>query len=133
MVNTRDQSKITTSRGSKYIFKNIPLILNLDTLPSSSVKIRGKSSLHFRKKSFTVKLDKKINIGTTDEKYKLKSFYLLSLSMDKNYIDNHIAFSILNDLGLYGPAFTYCDLSLNNEMQGIYLIMERPVIMFLKR
>jgi spore coat protein H len=46
--------------------------------------------------------------------------------MDQNYIHNYIAFTLMDVLDLFHLAFSYCEVIINDETQGIYLITERP-------
>jgi len=46
--------------------------------------------------------------------------------MDENYIHNYIAFTLMDVLDLFNLVFGYCEVVINDETQGIYLITERP-------
>ena len=53
-------------------------------------------------------------------------FYLVSLSMDRNYYHNRLSFDLLNSLGLFDLQYAYSELKINGKSQGIYLILQRP-------
>lgn len=117
---------IRSSKGSKLSFSNVQLQCNETEAKVKSLKIRGKTSLYFPKKSFTVKLKDPLSITSENGTSYFEDFFLLSLSMDENYVDNYLAYSILKSLNIFNLTFRYCELMINNETQGIYLMMERP-------
>jgi len=117
---------LRSSRGRKLSISKVQLIFNDDDIPVKSIKIRGKTSLYYPKKSFTLKLKDHLTIKTSDGSMSLKDYYLLSLSMDKNYVLNYTAYSLLKSLEIFDLGFNYCEVLINNETQGIYLIIERP-------
>jgi len=119
-------SRIRDSRGLKYELSKIQMICNGSSIPVSSLSIRGKTSLYYPKKSFTVKLDKKIDIISSPGTVRVKDCYLIGLTMDENYIHNYIAFTLMDVLDLFNLVFGYCEVVINDETQGIYLITERP-------
>ena len=118
--------KIRNSRGAKLSFTDVQLNYNELDIPVKSLKIRGKTTLYFPKKSFTLKLKKKISIQGLHDTVSVKDCYLLGLSMDKNYIENYIAYSLLDYLKIFNLTFSFCEVVINNNSQGIYLIIERP-------
>jgi spore coat protein H len=118
--------KIKNCRGEKHAYSDVQLVYNGHGIPVRSLGIRGETSLNFPKKSFTLKLDKKIDLCSTRGSRSLTDCYLLSLSMDRNYINNYLAFTLLNVLNISRLAFNFCEVVINNETQGIYLMTERP-------
>jgi spore coat protein H len=42
------------------------------------------------------------------------------------YIENRIAFGILEDAGIFPLIYKYVELHLNGSSQGIYLLIEDP-------
>ena len=118
--------KIRKSIGAKLSFSNVKMNYNGLDIPVKSLKIRGKTTLYYPKKSFTVKLKENLSIQGRKDTVFVKDCYLLSLSMDQNYIVNYSAYSLLKFLNLFNLTFSYCELVINDETQGIYLLMERP-------
>jgi len=118
---------IRNSKGSKLSFSNIQLQCNGKDFPVKSMKLHGKTTLYFPKKSFTIKLKDRLCLPGVKDSVCLKEFYLLSLSMDQNYVLNHTAYSLLSSLNIFNLNFNYCEVLINNDTQGIYLIMERPL------
>jgi len=56
----------------------------------------------------------------------LGAFYLVSLSMDRNYYHNRLSFDLLKTLGLFHLQYAYSEVKINSGSQGIYLILQRP-------
>jgi spore coat protein H len=118
--------RIKNSREVKYRYSDVQMIYNGMRIPVSSLSIRGKTSLYYPKKSFTLKLDKKIDLISVRGTVSVKDCYLLGLTMDQNYIHNYIAFTLMAVLDLFNLAYSYCEVLINDETQGIYMITERP-------
>lgn len=125
-VSEGSYKKIRTSTGRKLSFSNVQLQCHGKDHPVKSMKLHGKTSLYFPKKSFSVKLKDQLCIPVENDSICLKEFYLLSLSMDQNYIVNYTAYSLLKSLGIFNLSFQYCEVLINGETQGIYLVTERP-------
>ena len=114
-----------TSTG-KFSFKVYDLIINGDTINPEGVETRGKSSLLFRRKSFTFRLSSKASFHHGERTASFKKFFALSLSMDRNYSNNHLAFEIMEAARLFDLFYAFCVLSINDQCEGIYMIVERP-------
>lgn len=133
-IQNRIEIKIKASRytqlqkktGKKSELKKPKIMINGEEGISNSIRIRGQSSLDYRRKSLTVELEKKVKIFRQDSDYKLKKFYLISMSMDRYYYRSALSFSFLKELGLFKPFHAFTELIINGESQGIYLLMERP-------
>jgi hypothetical protein len=50
---------------------------------------------------------------------------LLANYNDKTFLRNVLAFDIFNRMGYYSPRMRFCEVVLNNEYQGIYLLGEK--------
>ncbi|MEP7321472.1 MAG: CotH kinase family protein [Saprospiraceae bacterium] len=92
------------------------------------IEIRGASSSTFPQKSF--------NLETRDTSGKNKSVKLLGMPKendwalitnynDKTLMRNTITHQLFRSMGHYAPASRYCEVFINNEYQGIYLLMEK--------
>ena len=57
---------------------------------------------------------------------KLKKFFVLGLSMDRNYCNNRLAFEMMEESGLFHLFYTFCELKINGQTQGICMVVERP-------
>jgi len=113
----------------------LAISFNGDLLYVKNMRVRGRTSLDYRRKSFGLKLDYPIFIKATEGKQvrKLTRFKLISLSMDYTYINNRIAFGILEKEGIMPLFYKYVKLSINEKNQGVYLLIEDPEQYFLEQ
>ncbi len=112
--------------GTKISLKKPLVIINGDSISSKDIHTRGKSTLNFRRKSFSFSLEKKAKFLNRDQTMSMKKFYAISLSMDKSYIRNRLAFEMMEEIQLFELFYSYCELRINDHSEGIYLIVERP-------
>jgi spore coat protein H len=83
--------------------------------------------MYYKRKSFNVSLNDSILFTNSQGRTKtLKSFSLLSLSMDHFYFRNRIAYELLNELIHLDIFFAYANVNINSKNQGVYLIIENP-------
>jgi len=125
-VSKNQFSKLQTTETSKSALANPILIINNDTAKVKEIHARGNNSLMFKRKSLSVELDKSMNIVSHKVKFHLKKFNLLNLSMDKHLWHNRWSNIHLDSLGLFPLFNTYCKVWINDEPQGIYLLVEKP-------
>lgn len=106
----------------------LSLSFNEREVALDKMRLRGVTTLKFRRKSFSVFLDHPIALRKRDGNgiKSLSSFKLISLSMDYTYINNRIAFGILEQNGLMPLFYKYVELRINGETQGIYFLVEDP-------
>jgi spore coat protein H len=93
------------------------------------IRTRGESSLNFRRKSFSVHLNKPIQIENREYSgiyYSIKSFKLISLVYDYTYIENRIAMGLLYKANLWNLFYKYVEVRINGNTQGVYLLIEDP-------
>lgn len=125
------------SRDTTYELEDpIPkLQFNMDTVEVKKMKIRGTSASRVRRKSFnvdteeTISFDHNHNMNSTES----KDFRLLAMSSDLCYIENHIGFGLLRQAELFPLFFKYVEVSLNDETNGVYLLIENPNDYFLDK
>ena len=90
--------------------------------------IRGETALDFRRKSYSVGLEYPFAVkereGGGDKV--LESFKLISLAMDYTYINNRLAFGMLQKAGIMPLFYRFTELCLNGETQGVYFLVEDP-------
>lgn len=125
-ISANQFNKLKSAQGVKLELKDAQMILNEDTAKVDNIHIRGNNSLNFKRKSFSVDLDKSVVIHTAQGKTHVKKFLLLSLIMDKNLWHSRWAFLMMNELSLFPLFNSFCTVSVNNEPQGIYLLVEKP-------
>ena len=116
--------RIKDSRGQDVDLVNTILTFNGDTISINEGHLHGQSTMYFERKSYSIDAGKKIKLCESCEG--MGSFYLVSLSMDKNYYHNRLCFDLLRTLGLFHLQYTYSELRINGASQGIYLILQRP-------
>jgi spore coat protein H len=106
---------------------NLEGVINDMPLEIKSLKTRGRGSMAYRRKSFNVKLNDSVALLGSEGKIKhLKSFYLISLSMDPYYSHNKIALALLNELIGYDIFHTFTQVIINKQSQGVYMVIENP-------
>lgn len=93
----------------------------------TSVKCRGNTSYRKSpKKSYQFKLTDKQNLFGHG---KSKTWLLITGYRDRSFLRNVIASDLANYVGLpYTPGYTFCDLYVNGEYRGFYLLAEKVQI-----
>ena len=106
----------------------LELDLNSQRVHMKGLRVRGRTSLHYRRKSFSVSLDYPVYLKSTHgrEMKRLSGFKLISLCMDYTYINNRLAYDILQQAGVMPLFFKYVELRINVDTQGIYLLVDDP-------
>ena len=112
--------------GEKVNIRTNNLIINGETLKPEDISTRGQTTLQFKRKSFSFKLNSSASFRHGEKIKKLKKFILVNLSMDKYYIRNRLAFEMMNKIKLFDLFYTFCDLRINGKSEGIFMIIERP-------
>jgi len=130
LVSAEKQKFIYDSRDTSYSIDDpeLKLYFNDQLVELDEIRVRGKSALRFQRKSYTVFLD--IPVFVTDrygaDAKRLKRFKLLALAQDYTYIENRIAFGILEAAGIMPLFFKFVEFRINDETQGVYLLIEDP-------
>lgn len=97
--------------------------LETDTL----IRVRGNSSRHFDKKSYLLRF--------TDEDGKYKDHEVMGMDahyewalygpyLDKTLIRNYMWYNIAGEMMEWAPNVRYCEVILNGEYRGLYLMVE---------
>lgn len=60
-------------------------------------------------------------------------FYLISMANDPGYLESLLGYTILSDLQLFIPYFTAVEVLINNQTQGMYLLIERTADAVLRK
>lgn len=116
--------RIKDSRGQDVDLVNTTFTFKGDTISVNEGHLRGQSTKYFERKSYSIDAEKKIKLCKGCKG--LGDFYLVSLSMDKNYYHNRLAFDLLRTLGLFHLQNAYSEVRINGKSQGVYLILQRP-------
>lgn len=118
--------KLCDVRNKKPEFNKGTIEINGRENSFESLRIRGQSSLGFRRKSLNVKLDKKSVFRKNGQEKKLKEFYLIGMTMDQYYYRSYTSYTLLQHLGLFPMFFAYAEVVINGETQGVYMVVEKP-------
>lgn len=123
---TKGEFKKIKHSGTRVTFSNPVMTINKDTVHVKDLHTRGKSSLQFSRKSLSVDLEKSVHVRLGFQEADIKKFDLVNLIMDKNLWRNRWSFLNLEALGMFPLINGYCTLWINDEPQGIYLLIEKP-------
>jgi spore coat protein H len=121
-----EYKSITSVTGEKKSVRPDNLIINGDTLKPDDISTRGQTSLHFRRKSLSFKLKSDAIFRNGMDTIKLKKFDVLNLSMDKYYFRNRLAFCMMQKIELSDLFYTFCNMKINGQSEGIFMIIEKP-------
>jgi len=90
------------------------------------IETRGSSSQMFPKKSYSIETrdtdGNNLNVsllGMPEE----NDWILYGPYSDKSLIRNALAYKLYEEMGWYSPRFRFCELILNNEYKGLYLLI----------
>jgi len=101
------------TNGEKIAVKIATLIINGDTLNPEEINTRGGSTLLFKRKSFSfiLKSDASFRHGERTESF--KKFFVLSLSMDRNYCNNRLAFEMMESIQHFDLFYYFFEMGIN--------------------
>lgn len=93
-----------------------------------SIEIRGASSAGWSKKSYGIETQN--NDGSNNNVPLLgmpeeNDWILYASYYDRSFLRNVLTFKLANEMGWYASRTKYCELVLNGEYQGIYVLMEK--------
>lgn len=117
---------IKDTTGQKISVKATTLIINGDTLDPEEINTRGQSTLYFKRKSYSFSLKSEASFRHGERTESLKKFFVLSLSMDKNYCSNRLAFEMMEASQFFDLFYSFCELQINGQSEGICMVIERP-------
>jgi len=126
IISSSEYNKIKTSEGIKISIKNSIVIINGDTIDVNDIHLRGQSTLNMRRKSFEIKANQKINVFNNGKKQTFKELAAISLSMDRSYVRNRLSFEFLENLQLFKLFYAFAELRINDNSEGIYMLLEPP-------
>lgn len=126
-----DFKKQSSIRATVKMFYKEGHISNISNKPDfiseSSIHYRGNSSRHFDKKSLKIRFIDKNNkersiplAGMAKE----SEWVLHGPFLDRTLVRNYLCYNISGEIMEYAPNVRYCELLVNGEYQGVYLIVE---------
>ena len=98
-----------------------------DLESTMQIRIRGNSSRHFDKKSYLIRLTEEDGSYRDAEMMGMAPHYEWALNgpyLDKSLIRNYMWYNIAGELMEYAPNVRFCEVILNGEYQGLYLMTE---------
>ena len=110
----------------KISIRSTALVINGDTLIPEEIATRGQSSLLFRRKSYSFRLASRATFHHRVRTESFKKFFALSLAMDRDYCNNHLAFEMMEASHLFDLFYTFSELRINDQCEGICMVVERP-------
>lgn len=122
------ETVITGSFSVIDLQKGVNSIRDIPTLSSlAQISYRGNSSRFFDKKSYSIHLvskdgieNKKECIGMSDH----NEWILNGPFLDRSLLRNYLALNISGEIMDYAPNVRYCELFVDGEYKGLYLLME---------
>lgn len=117
---------IIVTNGQKISVKATTLIINGDTLDSEEINTRGQTTLYFRRKSYSFSLKSEASFRHGEKTESFKIFFVLSLSMDKYYSRNRLAYEMMAASQFFDLFYSFCELQINGQSEGICMVIERP-------
>lgn len=91
------------------------------------IRIRGNSSRHFEKKGYIIKLITDDGLNNPQSMMGMDSHHEWALHgpyLDKTLLRNYICYNLAGDIMGYSPNVRFCELVLNGEYRGLYLMTE---------
>jgi len=93
-----------------------------------SIETRGSLAEAFPKKSYRFETQDTLGVDVNVSLLGMPSendWILYAPIIDRSMIRNVLAFGISNDIGRYASRTHYCELIINNEYRGVYVLMEK--------
>ena len=112
------------SENGKNHLKDSPIFTE-----SSQFRIRGNASRNYDKKNYLINFTE--DDLTTSKKVAFKnlapdnSWALHGPFLDKTLIRNYLCYNLAGEMMEYSPNVFFCEMFLNGEYQGVYLITEK--------
>ncbi|MEY4930246.1 MAG: hypothetical protein RI909_970 [Bacteroidota bacterium] len=92
------------------------------------IEIRGSSSQSFPKKQYGIELQDALGVGISASLLGMpaeEDWVLFAPYNDKSLMRDVLAYKLGRDLGRYAPRTRFCEVVINGEYQGIYVLMEK--------
>ena len=100
-----------------------------DVSEKALFRIRGNSSRHFEKKSYLLKFTKENGIDgldvSLDGMAADNNWVLHGPILDRTLLRNYLCYNLAGEIMDYVPEVRFCELFLNGEYQGVYVLIEK--------
>lgn len=107
--------------GNNHLEDDVSLNSNI------TIRIRGNSSRHFDKKPYLIELVNPDGSNNDQEVMGMDAHHEWALHgpyLDKTLIRNYMWYNIAGQIMEYAPNVRFCEMILNGEYQGVYLMTE---------
>lgn len=107
--------------------KNNHIDDNPEVASDVRIRIRGNSSRHFEKKGYIIKLITEDGLNNPQSVMGMDSHHEWALHgpyLDKTLLRNYICYNLAGDIMGYAPNVRFCELVINGEYRGVYLMVE---------
>ena len=119
---------IYRSEGARNFLTDVSDASTLDYNGAIKIEVRGSSSALLNKNQFAFtpydNLGVKLNVSLLDMP-KENDWILNGLAYDASYIRDFISYKLSNLTGNYASRGRYCEVVLNGDFQGIYVLQEK--------
>ncbi len=91
------------------------------------IRVRGNSSRHFEKKGYILKMITYDGLNNPQSLMGMDVHHEWALHgpyLDKTLIRNYICYNLAGEIMGYSPNVRFCELVINGEYQGLYLLTE---------
>ncbi len=92
------------------------------------IEVRGSSSQMFPKKQYSIELRDGLGAGVAASLLGMpveEDWVLFAPYNDKSLMRDVLAYKLARDMGRYAPRTRYCEVVLNGDYLGIYILMEK--------
>lgn len=127
----------TAADGEKTIEADMKIVDNEETMNHPhdtysldtriNIRIRGDDSRRFRKKGYELRLIKEDGTNNPLEMMGMDAHHEWVMHgpfLDKTLMRNYISYNIAGEMMDYAPNVRFCELILNGEYQGVYVMTE---------
>ncbi len=119
---------IYKGEGERNLLTDVSDATTLNYDGAIKIEVRGSSSALLDKKQYAFTpyddLGEKINVSLLDMP-KENDWILNGLAYDDSYIRDYISYKLSNLTGNYASRGRYCEVVLNGDFQGIYVLQEK--------
>jgi len=126
-----DETRIISDMGIVYNYKTSNTLSDQHNNYNGkiSIELRGSSSQDlFPKKSYSLETQtiegENNNVSLLDLPEE-NDWVLYGAYSDKTLLRNNLTYFLSREMGNYAPRTKYCELFINNEYQGIYMLIEK--------
>lgn len=119
---------IYRGEGQRNLVTDVSNAATLDYDGAIKIEVRGSSSALLDKKQYAFtpydNLGEKVNVSLLDMP-KENDWILNGLAYDASYIRDFMSYKLSNVIGNYASRGRYCEVVLNGDFQGIYVLQEK--------